>query len=121
MARTRQTQKPADLSAKRKTIKKPAGVEQIWTAESIQALMTQLGKHQGASQQEFLKSCLADTSLKNATGQSFTEKQILSKARFVSKRARDAGYKCDVPRMAKGGIIAPDGWEAIFKKAKLKK
>lgn len=116
-----QTQKPGDLSAKRKSIKKPAGVEQIWTAVSIQALMNQLGKHQGSTQQEFLKSCLGDTSLKNAHGQSFTDKQILSKARFVSKRARDAGYKCDVPRTARGGIIDADGWAAVFKNAKLKK
>lgn len=102
-------------------VKKPAGVEQIWTAESIQALMTQLGKNQGSSQQEFLKACSEDKNLINAKGSNFTDEQILSKARFVSKRARDAGYKCNVPRIARGGIIPASGWEGIFKKAKLSK
>lgn len=115
--RTTKTKAPQGAPA----VKKPAGVEQIWTAEGIQALMNQLGKHQGASQQEFLKSCREDKSLLNAKGGNFTDEQILSKARFVSKRARDAGYKCNVPRIARGGIIAPGAWDDIFKKARLSK
>ena len=109
--------------ATRKTTKKasPAGVEQIWTAASIQSLMTQLGKHQDATQQDFLKACNEDKTLISATGGKFTTKQIMSKARGISKKARDAGYKCDVPRLARGGIIEPSAWGDLFKNAKLKK
>jgi len=121
MSRVTNIPKKISPVKKAKPVKKPVGVEQIWTAEGIQALMTQLGKHQGDSQQAFLKACTGDSTLVTANGGTFSDKQVMSKARFISKRARDAGYQCDVPRVAKGGIIAADGWGAIFKKAKLKK
>ena len=115
---TRKTKSPAAAAP----IKTPGGVEQKWSAETIQALMTHLGKHQGGhSQQDFLRACKADPAMVTTSGDPFTDKQIMSKARGISKKARDAGYKCDVPRLARGGIIDPNGWEALFKKAKLKK
>jgi hypothetical protein len=111
------------MATRKTTTKKasPAGVEQIWTAVSIQSLMTQLGKHQDDTQQNFLKACSGDATLRTASGGNFTTKQIMSKARGISKKARDAGYKCDVPRLARGGIIEPSAWGDLFKNAKLKK
>jgi hypothetical protein len=96
----------------------------VWTQESVQGLANILTQHQapkdgeGPDQATFVKAAIS--SLKNASGGRFSEKQIIAKSRDIARRAENAGFAIVVPRKSPSTKIVSN-WNDVFKAAGMKK